>query len=304
MRAILIENRRSGQRVRTEEIRTAVSRLSSAGWQIDVHGATEVRQVEELAREAVAADVDILIVAGGDGTLNLAVQALAGRRTALGVIPTGTTNVWAREMQIPLQVSAATEVLLTGETVSMDVGRVNGRYFLLVAGIGFDGSVTRTVHSGTKRKLGVLAYLIAGVAAALKLRGEEVTIATRDAVWRERILMLLANNVRLYGGVVQMVPNACADDGLLDILVFRGRGLRAGLRQLLLVLVGMHRRDPDVRFFQATEISVNARRNLAVQLDGDYCGTTPVTIRVEPGALRAVIPRGPHPLLRHRAGTT
>ena len=299
MRALLIHNPQSGQRDRSREISAAAAQLSSAGWNVELTTPTEVAEIEALSRAAVERELDAVVVAGGDGTASAAAQALAHQRTALGIIPIGTTNVWAREMGIPLNVLAATDVLLNGEIAQVDLGQANRRYFLFVASAGFDASVTRDVDERAKRRLGMLAYVIAAIVEAFKLRGEDVTVVADERVSRQRVLMVVANNARLYGGVLKMSPQAYADDGLLDVWVFRGRGLFAAIVHAINVVLGRHTRDPGTEYYRSARVIIDARRPMPVQLDGDYFGTTPVAFRVVPGALRAIIPRGPHPQLRH-----
>ncbi len=296
MRALLIHNLQSGQRERREEIAQAVSHLTGAGWQMEVVSSDSVQQLEEATRAAVAAEMEVVIVAGGDGTLNVAAQALAQRRTALGVLPIGTGNIWARAMGIPLDLPGATRVLLSGQVAQVDLGRADGRYFLFVAGIGFDGSVMRDLNPRTKRRLGRLAYVVAAVVEAVKLRGVEATISVDGRILRQRVLMVVANNVRMYGGVLPLAPNAYVDDGLLDIWVFRGQGMLSAAAHAINILMGRHSRNPGAQFYQSSSISVDARNSLPIQLDGDYFGTTPTSVKVEPKALRALIPSGPNPL--------
>ncbi len=296
MKAILIHNPRAGQRDRGQEIAGAVARLCAAGWQVESVLSQSAAEIERIARGAVESGADVLIVAGGDGTLNLAIQSLAHSPVTMGVLPVGTTNVWAREVGIPLDVRRATEVLLAGQTVRSDLGTANGRYFLFVAGIGFDASVTRNMDPTTKRRLGMLAYVIAAGVEALKLRGVEATIVADGLMSRERVLMLVGSNVRLYGGVLNMAPQAVADDGLLDVWVFHGRGFLAGALHTASVLLGRHANDPGARFYRCSSMTIAAKWALPVQLDGDYVGTTPVTLRVAPKALRVLVPPGPLPL--------
>lgn len=298
VKALLIHNPQSGQRDRTNEIAKAVSKLSSAGWQVELATSTYPAQIEQFSRLAVERGNDAVVVAGGDGTLNASIQALAHQPTALGVIPIGTTNVWAKEMGIPLNVNAATDVLLKGERAQVDLGRANRRYFIFVASAGFDASVTRGVDTKAKRRLGMLAYVIAAIIEALKLRGEDVNIYADGRVLRQRILMVVAHNVRLYGGVLKMSPDAYADDGLLDIWVFRGQGRLAAIFHIFTILLGLHPRDPGTDYYRSARVVIDAKRPLPVQLDGDYFGTTPVAFRVVPSALRIIIPPGPHPQLR------
>ena len=298
VRALIIHNLRAGQRDRREEIGLAASRLTGAGWKVDVVPPAEGVDADRILREAVADGLDVAVVAGGDGSLNAAIQALAGRPAALGVIPTGTGNVWAKEMGIPLDVRGATEVLLRGCMAVTDLGQANGRYFLSIAGIGFDASVTRALKPAAKRRLGLMAYVIAAVAEALKLRGEDAILVANGRAVHQRILMVAASNTRLYGGILKMAPEAFVDDGLLDISVFRGRGLRAMARHAIKALLGIHRGDPEAEFFQTSRLLVESRLDLPVQLDGDYFGTTPMEIRVVPRALRVIVPPALHPQFR------
>ena len=295
MKALVVHNLSAGQRDRGDEIASAVSRLADAGWNVDIAPPAEGSETQRIIRQAVRDGLDVVVAAGGDGTVNVAIQALAGQAATLGVIPTGTGNVWAKEMGIPLDVRKATEVLLRGWTAVTDLGWANGRYFLSIAGIGFDASVTRVLKPATKRRLGLVAYIIAGVAEALKLRGEEATIFAEGRSVRRRILMVAVSNTRLYGGVLKMAPDAFVDDGLLDVSVFRGRGFQATARHAIKTLLGIHRKDPEVEFFQTSRLRLESRLELPVQLDGDYFGTTPVEIRVAPRALKVIIPPLPHP---------
>ncbi len=298
MKAIIIHNLHAGHYGRGEQIALAASRLNAAGWEAEIASPENGAEFEQILRKATADGLDVAVVAGGDGSLNIAIQVLAGGPTALGVIPTGTGNVWAKEVGIPLDVRGATDVLLRGWTAVTDLGVANGRYFLSIAGVGFDASITRTIKTASKRKLGMTAYVIAAVVEALKLRGEDATLIVDGHATRERILMVAASNTRLYGGVLRMAPEAFLDDGLLDISVFRGRGLRATARHAIKTLLGIHRGDPDVEVFQTSHLRVESRLDLPVQLDGDYFGSTPLEIRVVPSALRVIVPPAPHPQFR------
>ena len=299
MKALLIHNPNSGQHDRSEEIAGIVSKLTAEGWQIESASSSDPMEIERLAHSAVERGYETVIVAGGDGTLNAAIQALAHQPTALGVIPIGTTNVWAREMGIPLNIQTACDTLLNGEIAQVDLGQANKRYFIFVASAGFDASVTRSVDAAQKRRLGMLAYVVSAVVQAHKLRGEDVAIYANGKITQQRILMVVAHNVRLYGGVLKMSPEAYADDGLLDFWVFRGQGLPAALFHVLTVFLGLHPKDPGTDYYRSAKVVIDSRIPLPVQLDGDYFGTTPVVFRAVPSALRVIIPRGPHPQLRH-----
>lgn len=299
MKAVLLHNLRAGSRNRQNEVAVAAARLVEAGWEVDIVSPDPADTARVLGK-AVDDGTEAVIVAGGDGSVNVAIQSIAGTPVALGVIPTGTGNVWAREVGIPLDVRGATDVLLHGEILVADLGRANGRYFLAISGVGFDATVTRDMKATSKRRLGILAYVVAATVEALKLRGSETIISVGGLRLRRRILMVAVCNTRLYGAVLRMAPEAFVDDGLLDVSVFYGKGLWAKMRHPVKALFGVHGSDPDVESFRTASLRVESRDYLPVQLDGDYFGTTPVDIDVVPGALRVIVPRGPHPQFRRQ----
>src|SRR5439155_5604546 len=128
--------------------------LRRHGWQVELKLTQAAGDAQRLALEAVEQHIDVVIAVGGDGTINEIIQALAGSETALGVLPGGTANVWAREVGIPLNVSGAREALIQGQARRIDLGRANERYFLLMSGIGLDGEVTQAVEKKSLKRLG------------------------------------------------------------------------------------------------------------------------------------------------------
>src|SRR5204862_2762992 len=130
--------------------------LRDYGWNVELRLTQGAGDARRLAREAVEQHIDVVIAAGGDGTINEVIQELAGSETALGVLPFGTVNVWARETNIPLDNTSACAVLLHGETRRIDLGKVNDRYFLLMVGIGLDAVIAQAVEKKPIKRLGVL----------------------------------------------------------------------------------------------------------------------------------------------------
>src|SRR5438552_13501911 len=140
--ALIIANPASGSYPFHErQVTESLAYLRRAGWSIELRLTGGAGEACQLAREAVARKVDVVIAAGGDGTINEIIQELAGSETALGVLPSGTVNVWAREVGIPLDNNGARDVLLHGQIKRVDLGNASERYFLLMVGIGLDGEV-------------------------------------------------------------------------------------------------------------------------------------------------------------------
>lgn len=294
MRALIIANPRAGKRGAYAGLEPAIEVLERAGWEIEVEPSASEGDTTRLAREAVAAGFEAVLVAGGDGTINEAVQALAGTDTALGYLPYGTVNIWARELHIPLHPNGAARAIVEGEVREIDLGLANDRYFLLMAGIGFDSEVVRRARrlEHHKRRFGILPYVAAGITTAPLYWGSDMELRFDSVIRRVHALMLVAGNTRLYGGRFYLTPNAVANDGLLDICIVKGHSPLALVRQSLPLLLSGKITHSDVEVLKVRELTVQTDEPLALQADGELIGSTPVRFGVAPRALKAIVPRG------------
>jgi YegS/Rv2252/BmrU family lipid kinase len=275
------------------ELRATAIWLTEHGLPTEVTTTQRVGHAVELTREAVAAGHEMVIAAGGDGTLNDVIHGLAGSTTALGVLPMGTVNVWAREIGIPLGASEARELLLHGVRRQVDLGRAGPRYFLMMAGVGFDAEVVKRVERNWLKRVGLKMLDYIATAGSLGLTQQPAKLTLRIAGQRRKMnaLMVVIGNTRLYGGAMQFTRRAVADDGMLDIVVIGGGGwgrragvfLRAFLRRPSL--------GPDVRYERVRSVRLESTPPLPVQVDGDIIGSLPMTFSVAPGALWVIVPR-------------
>ncbi len=297
MKAQIIFNPTAGQRDTRRELAQVIKYLESCGWQVTLKGTRGPGDARVFARQAVDAGCEVVIVAGGDGTINETLGELAGSEAALGVLPIGTANIWALEVGIPVSTPLqhrhlleAARILVEGERRAIDLGQAGQRYFLLMAGIGIDAQVTETVEPRTKRKLGVLAYLWAGLIAAKDFVGTRVTITVDGLEIEATVILITISNTRLYA-LMPIAPQRRLDDGLLDVCVFTGQGCLATVRHFLSVALRRHLRDPQVLRYQAKQVRVEAAKPLPVQVDAEPIGTTPMEFVVVPRALQAIVPR-------------
>ena len=294
MRATVICNPRAGKREADGDLEGAVNVLERAGWSVSVQRSEGPGDATRLAREAAEAGLDAVMVAGGDGTLNEAVQALAGTQTALGYLPYGTVNIWARELNMPLDPEEAARSAVNGRVEQVDLGMANDRYFLLMAGIGFDAEVVRRARSVEqhKQRFGVLPYVAVGLSTVPLYRAGDVELRYDGLIRRVQALMLVVGNTRLYAGKVQLTPNAVANDGWLDLCIVKGKGPIAMVRQSVPVFLSGSIARSDVELIRVQELTVTADKPLPAQVDGELAGVTPVQFSVAPRALRVIIPQG------------
>ena len=296
--ARLIYNPSAGMRDEHADLHQAIAVLRERGWWIDTAETKNTGDAIRLARTAAEQKLDALIAVGGDGTVNEVANGLVDSTTALGVLPSGTANVWAKEMGLPLgDLVTAARRLADAEVRAIDVGEVCGptlrpRVFVLWSGIGLDAAITHNVEPQRemKRRLGALMFWLVGIQTAWSYRGKRATITVGGKRFRRHVTLALAANVQLYAGIVRIAPKARVDDGLLEFAIFRGTGFWLTGWHLLGVFLGAHVRDPMVEFYSVPTITLEGK-NLPVHVDAEPCGFSPVEIRVRPLALRVLVPK-------------
>ncbi len=239
--AAIIANPTSGSYTHhAADLEETVAFLQDHGWNVALRLTEAAGDGRRLAREAVNQQAEVVIAAGGDGTINEVIQELAGTETALGVLPIGTVNDWAREIGIPLDVHGARDILVHGRTRHIDLGCVNEHYFLLMAGIGLDGDIAQKVEQHPLKRLGVVGYLLASIWYGLRYQSFVTSVISSERVEKASALQIVVGNTQLYGGAIKFTWQAKADDGLLDVVIVRRRGV---LGRLLMAGIGL---DGDI----------------------------------------------------------
>ena len=248
-----------------------------------------------LAAQSVNDGAEIVIVCGGDGTINEAAQSLVGTETALAVWPSGTANVLARELRLPGGESPVSELIAGRSARTISVGRAvkpeTGweRYFLLMAGIGLDATIVNGVDLGLKRWIGAGAYLASGLdyLARLPLTPFSIDLNGR----RHESTFTVISNAASYAVCFTLAPGAEVDDDKLDVCVFNSRSRLVYLTYAFLSMAkGLHTRISNVVYQPAREAHANSNDKALVQLDGDVMGTLPMHFEIAPRALRIIAP--------------
>lgn len=240
------------------------------------------------ARETKTGDVDLLVAAGGDGTLNEVINGLAPSPVPLAFIPLGTTNVFALEAGIPLDIPGACRVALNGAATPVSLGLAGETRFLLMAGAGFDAEVVRRLDLRLKRLLGKLAY---GISAFQVFFGAPFPTIEVECADGSRLTghTIVIGNGRLYGGRFSLTPDASLTDEFFEVCLLQKPGRLALLHALLRMVLHRPLTPAGARLFKARELTVRGA-GVAVQIDGDAHGWLPMTFRVVPGELVLVVP--------------
>jgi YegS/Rv2252/BmrU family lipid kinase len=279
---------RSGARAPVDRLLAA---FRTASWSAELWAGDTPEWAQSAALRARDLGVDAIFGAGGDGLLAQILPAIMHTSTALGVVPLGTGNVWARELGLPMQPEHAISRQLASPPHRVDVGIANGRPFLVLASAGIDARIVEMVEGDVGSKaLGQLAYPLATFALAPGIRGTQAQIWLDDEPPLTMPLLAgIATNCRLYGGVVPLVPKARFDDGLLDVVLFAGGGPVEATTHAVRVLAGLHHADRSVIIRPARWLRIETLgSSVPIQRDGDPLGTTPLEVQVSPSALLAM----------------
>ncbi len=292
-RAVLINNPAAGrQKGAHEQIAQFRQMLAEQGIALDVLTTSVPGEATRLARQAISGGAECLIVRGGDGTVNEVLQGIVGEPVTLALWPAGTANVLAEVLGLPRRLPDVVRMIAEHHTRCLSLGRANGRYFVLMVGMGLDASIVREVNPWLKRHLGLLAYWVAGVKHLFMWKAPMFTLELGDH--RIRATFAAIANVPSYGGGIRMAPDARPDSEELRACVITSRSRLLYLFLYLpLAFLGWHIHQPGVLYVSVQRGRAYADPEMAIpfQVDGELAGTLPVEFEVVPRALRVVVPR-------------
>ena len=236
----------------------------------------------------------MLIVCGGDGTINEAAQALVGSKTTLAVFPCGTANVLAKDLRLPRRIPDWVDLIASGSARTISAGRASQpeatwqRYFLLMAGIGLDAAIVRGVDVDLKRRIGSGAYWVSGLEFLARWPLTPFSLAVNGN--RYEATFAIIANAPSYAGWFTLAPKARIEASKLDVCLFNSRSRIEYLNYVLLGLTGSHTRSANVIYQETQEVMANSNAETFVQLDGDLAGSLPMRFESVPSALRIVAP--------------
>lgn len=295
--------------------------LERGGMQVDVVAAGSWREVSELAEQAAHSALDAIIAAGGDGTVNAVVNGLMQATSAaapplippLGVLPMGTGNVFAFNMGIARSWREACRIIRQGHTRRIDVGLARSlapairlspsaaehaedhaaRYFLLMAGVGFDAKVVEDTSLRLKYVLRDFAYVLKTLQNVVLHQGTQVVLRFDEGeTYREEAWLVIVGNAASYAWDIKVTSHALLDDGALDVCLMPFENKIVSIQQAMQILTGQHIERGTARYWKTKKLRIESEPPVPVQLDGDEWSRTPIEVSVLPGALRVLAPLG------------
>src|SRR5215216_1160549 len=291
----LISNPKTGRYAsrRVRPIQDLVSSLESLGLKVDLQLTSGPGDATEIAARAARDGSTDVIVAGGDGTINEAIQGLAGTDARLGIIPRGTANVLARELRLPLDDQQAIAIAAQGKSRKIYLGLAineatnEKRHFVLMAGIGLDASVVKRVQPSLKKRIGKGAFWISGLSHLATWNPLPFTLEIEADKYTATFATI--GKAARYGGDLAITPGARLDQPEFEVCIIQTSSRIRYLRLLSHAMRnGMPRNKPEVCFVNA--VSVKAYGDAAVQLDGELVGQLPMRFEIAPHSLEVIVP--------------
>jgi diacylglycerol kinase (ATP) len=277
-----------GSRSGDGAIDAAVERLRSIG-EVQLVRPEQPKDLPAAIRDRADA-IRRIVLGGGDGTVNLALDALIEAGLPFGLLPLGTANDLARSLDIPEDLEEAANIIVRGDTRRIDVARANDVSFVNAIGMGLGPQMTREMDAETKSRFGVLAYLIGIVRAFRRQRDFAARIESDRGRHEGRYLQVTVANGIHYGGGMTVADDARIDDGLLDVLLVRRQSRWQLLANALRFKLGQTRNADTMTHWRCGELSIETESELEVTADGEFLTCTPVDCEVIPGALTIYAP--------------
>lgn len=299
--AYLIFNPYAGRfpsRILTER---AAAVLSDQNWDIQLKQTNGGPEITEIAIDAVKNNQDAVFVAGGDGSVNLAISGLYGSDTALGVLPAGTTNVWAQELGLHglgytrwMALEDSARKLGKGKSKKVDIGFCNGHPFLMWCGVGLDGFIVRRIEprSNWEKHFSIVSYGARAVRYASLWSGVDLRAVVDGKHISGRYLLAVISNIHLYaGGMAKISPTARLDDGLMDLWLFEGKSVLNTIQHAWNLFSGRHLYSDQANCIPFRALRLISSQTLDIQIDGEpMAGTKEAIVEIQPKALKILVP--------------
>jgi YegS/Rv2252/BmrU family lipid kinase len=288
MRHLLILNPRAGKAKKIEK--ELVELFKKNNILLEVKETKKPLDARSIARHAVGR-FSVVIAGGGDGTINETINGLANSKTKLGIIPLGTENAIAQGMNIPLDPFKAAEIIIKGSSKTLDLGIANGRYFILTAGVGIDAKALSIIKPAVKKILGRTVYPLSAVHTVITHFPQKLEVWLDDQVLPRWGYFIVIANIKHYGATLHLAQLAEPDDGYLDVCIFK----KTNVINMFKYFISASSKGSipitefaDIEYFKAKKLKIKADKKVLAHTDAEIIGTTPISIRIYPKAIRVI----------------
>ena len=277
-----------------EQFEPALAALRAAGLNIkEAILARDKAETQRLLKREIAEHANMVIAGGGDGTLSLCADFLAGTPVALAALPLGTGNTFARSIGLPVKLEDAISTIAAGHIEAIDVGKCNGDIFLNSVSLGFSASLAGELTGDVKKTLGLLAWPVTGLKLALSHRPSLLRISSKEENFVARTHQLMIANGRYVAGSIKASDDASVQNSELMVFALGGAGRGEFIKSALNWILRHDFEGPGTHFFQTQKLTVSSRgRAVQANVDGELTHKTPLEIEIWPRALRVVVPKG------------
>lgn len=292
-RARLIYNPTAGRELVEKNLPKLLNRLEKAGYETSCIATEKSWSAAKEAALAAKNQFDVVIAAGGDGTIHEVINGLSQvkKPPKLGILPAGTTNDFARALKIPRDLLQACQVIAQGKTIPIDIGKNKDRFFINVAAAGRLSEVVYEAPSRLKAMMGPLAYYAKVIEKLGTLhKSFSLTIKTEEKEWTEEILLLIIANSVSVGGFQKFAPLAKLSDGLFDVLLIHKGNIPDLVQIAALAFRGEHIHDSRVTYFQTGSLEIQPSQPLSLNLDGEWGGECAGRFEIVPKFLEIFCP--------------
>lgn len=266
--------------------------LKSKGYKIEMTFTERKGHAEYIAKDSLKKSPLMIVVAGGDGTFNEVINGLVGSDVPIAILPLGTTNVLAKEIGIPENIREAIEFFLSRSPRNISLGKIVithhpspiTRYFVLMAGIGFDGEAVFGLNERLKRISGKGAYIFSGVKTLFRFNPIDLKFDIDGRVFLGHSAVV--SKAAKYGGNFKITPDANITEPAFYVCIFKGKRRIDIIKYVFGILLSVHLRFKDIEYLKAKNIQIQGEAH--IQMDGDYFETTPAQIEVVPNIVKLI----------------
>lgn len=295
-RVKVICNPSSGRQIVQKRIDSLCNLLINNGYIVGKFNTEEKDDAMYETMKTVTEGWDLIVVCGGDGTVNEVAKGIAksNRKIPVGILSSGTVNDFANYMKLPKDIEGFFSMIQNGKTIDVDLGMVNDEYFVNVAASGLLTDIGYKVSPEIKAIFGKMAYYMEGIREIPKSRFKPIRVRfeSEEFTGEEDILLYLISNTSSIGGFRRIAPEADVKDGYLDVIIIKKSEVQDLAQIFINIFRGEHINHPNVKYFKSRKIKVQSldEDDITIDIDGEYGGTLPATYEVLPRAFQILIP--------------